>query len=487
MITHTRTLTACVQGCTMPGNRSGKEKAMIGNDVLDEIRALVGARHVLSSKEELLCYSYDPSPVIAMPDAVVFPGSTEEVAGVLRIANRGRIPVVPRGAGSNLCGGVIPTRGGIVLLSQRMNRILEIDRRNLTATVQPGVVLADLHAAVEKLGLFYPPDPASLAISTLGGNIAEGSGGPRAVKYGTTKDYVLGLEVVLASGDVIRTGGKTVKNVSGYDLTHLFVGSEGTLGFVTEIIVRLIPLPEDRHTLLAVFDRLEDAAEAVADIIAARVVPATIEIMDRICMKRVEAYKPTGLPVDAEAILLIEVDGSEQEVVRQGALVETLVLAHHGRELQAARNPADRDRLWVARRAAFAALASAKPSMASEDATVPREKVPEMVRTLHRLAKEHGLELGLMGHIGDGNLHPIVMTDERDTDEWHRVEGFYDEVFKAALQMGGTLTGEHGIGLNKRRFMKAQFGDAGVEVMRRIKRAMDPNDIMNPGKMLPDE
>ncbi len=460
---------------------------MIAKDILDELCSIVGPRNVLTTKEDVFCYSFDPSAVKAMPDAVVFPGSTEEVAGVLKIANRERIPIVPRGGGSNLCGGVVPTRGGIVLPTQRMNRITEIDRRNLTATVQPGVVLAHFHAEVEKLGLFYPPDPSSMSVSTLGGNVGEGAGGPHAVKYGTTKDYVLGLEVVLPSGDVIHTGGKTVKNVSGYDLTHLFIGSEGTLGFITEIIVRLIPLPECRHTLLAVFDKLEDAADAVAEIIAAKVVPTTIEIMDRTCTQQAETYRPTGLPMDADAVLLIEVDGSEHEVERQTAVVEKLVQSHRSRQLQVARTPAESERLWIARRTSFAALASAKSSMVSEDATVPRDKVPEMVRALQRLAKKHNLDVALMGHIGDGNLHPIIMTDERDKDEWHRVERFFDEVFETALAMGGTLTGEHGVGLAKRRFLKAQFGEAGVELMRRIKHAFDPNNIMNPGKIFPDE
>ena len=460
---------------------------MISKHVLNEIRSAVGQHCVLTDKEELVCYSCDPSTFIAMPDAVVFPQNTREVSDVLKIANRERIPVVPRGAGSNLCGGVVPIRGGIVLLTDRMNRILEIDQRNLTATVQPGVVLAHLHAAVERLGLFYPPDPASLSVSTLGGNVAEGAGGPRAVKYGTTKDYVLGLEVALPTGEVIRTGGKTVKNVSGYDLTHLFVGSEGTLGFIAEITVRLIPLPEAKHTLLAVFDRLDDAAEAVADVIAARVVPATIDIMDQTTMRYVEAYKPTGLPLDAEAVLLIEVDGSEQEVGRQSALVERVIRSHNGRKVQVARTAEASERLWTARRMAGGALAAAAPTVITEDATVPREKVPEMVRALHGLGRKYDVVVALMGHIGDGNLHPLILTDERKKDEWERVEKLVAEMFQSALALGGTLSGEHGIGLVKRPWMRAQFGEAGVEIMRKIKRVFDPNNIMNPGVMIPDE
>jgi len=460
---------------------------LISKKTLDEIRSVVGTRHVLTDKEEMVCYSCDPSTFIAMPDAVVFPQTTNEVADVLKIANRERIAVVPRGAGSNLCGGVVPTHGGMVVLTDRMNRILEIDQRNLTATVQPGVVLGHLHAAVEKLGLFYPPDPASLSVSTLGGNVAEGAGGPRGVKYGTTKDYVLGLEVVLPSGDVIRTGGKTVKNVSGYDLTHLLVGSEGTLAFITEITVKLIPLPEAKHTLLAVFDKLEDAAEAVADIIAARVVPATMDIMDQTTMRCVENYRPTGLPLEAEAVLLIDVDGSEQEVERQSALVEKLIKAHNGREVQVARTPEESDRLWTARRMAGTALSAASPTTITEDATVPREKVPQMVRTLHDLGNKHDIVVALMGHIGDGNLHPLILTDERNKEEWERVEKLVAEIFESALKLGGTLSGEHGIGRLKRPYMRAQFGDAGIELMRKIKRVFDPNNIMNPGVMIPDE
>lgn len=372
----------------------------------------------------------------------------------------------------------------MVVVTTQFNRILEIDEDNLTATVQPGMILADFHHAVEAVGLFYPPDPASLSVATLGGTVAEGAGGPRGVKYGTTKDYVIGLEVVLASGEIIRTGSKTMKDVSGYDLTHLFVGSEGTLGIITEITVRLLPLPEAKETCLAVFDSIDDAARAVTATIRSRIIPATLELLDDVTMRCIEAYKPTGLPQDAEAILLIEVDGSREEVARQLDRVVASARQAGAREVKVAQNEAEREALWQARRSAFAAMSRARPSIVVEDATVPRPAIPAMVRAIREAAHRHRVQVGLMAHAGDGNMHPQIMCDLRDEEEMGRVELFTQEIFRAALEMGGTLTGEHGIGLQKRPFLAWQFGDGGVEAMRRIKHALDPNGILNPGKVL---
>ncbi|MCL5074147.1 MAG: FAD-binding protein [Chloroflexi bacterium] len=456
---------------------------MINEQLSAALRQIVGRANVLDRAEELLCYSYDATPLTALPDAVVLPSTAQEIAAILQLANKERIPVVPRGAGTCLSGGPVPTSGGIVLLTARLNRILEIDTANLTATVQPGVVTADFHSAVERLGLFYPPDPASLSVSTMGGNVAEGAGGPRCFKYGTTKDWVTGLEVVLPTGEIIRTGGKTVKNVSGYDLTHLFIGSEGTLGVITEIIVRLIPLPEAKQTLLAIFTALDDAAKTVSAIVAAKIVPTTLELMDKVTIERIESYKPTGLPLDADGLLLIEVDGSGNEVTRQAELIEEIVRHCGAREIKVAQTPEESERLWEARRSAFAATARSCPTVIIEDATVPRDKVPEMVRHIRALAAKHHLAVAILAHAGDGNLHPNIMTDQRNKEELERVERFTAEMFQAALELGGTLSGEHGIGLLKSPFLEWEFGPAGTAVMRRIKSVLDPNNILNPGKM----
>lgn len=459
---------------------------MLSASVLKELRSIVGPEHVLTSPEELVCYSYDSTPVVSLPDAIVVPGDTSEVAEVLKVANRERLPVVPRGAGTNISGGSVPIKKGLVLSMSRFDRILEIDEQNLTATVQPAVVTANLHAAVECRGLFYPPDPSSLSASTIGGNVAEGAGGPRAVKYGTTKDYVLGLEVVLPSGAVMRTGGKTVKNVSGYNMTQLFVGSEGTLGVITEITLRLIPLPEARQTQLAIFDRLEDAARTVSSIIAARIVPTTIELIDNTSIRKIEAYRSVGYPVDADAVLLIEVDGSEAEVARQTEQIEQIVRTHGARELKIARTKDEAEQLWLGRRVSFGALARSKPTVVTEDVTVPRDKVAVMVQRLKHLAEKYALDVAIMGHAGDGNMHPLVMTDFRNLDEMERMERFFGEAFRIALELGGTLSGEHGIGSVKAPYMEMQFGKEGVEAMRAIKLALDPNNILNPGKIFPD-
>ncbi|MBI2303853.1 MAG: FAD-binding protein [Chloroflexi bacterium] len=455
-------------------------------EILRRLASVVGKDGLLTAAEDLLCYSYDATPVRHLPEAVVLPRSAAEVASVLSIANDALTPVVPRGSGTNLSGGSVPVAGGIVLATSRMNRILEIDADNLTATAQPGVILAQFHQAVEERGLFYPPDPASLKVATLGGTVAQGAGGPRGLKYGTTKDYVIALEVALAEGSLIRTGAKTVKNVSGYDLTHLLVGSQGTLGVITEITVRLLPLPQAKKTCLAIFDTIDAAAQAVASIIGRRIIPTTLELIDDVTMQCIEGYQKTGLPQDAEAVLLMEVDGSPQDVPRQ---FEEMVAAARdcgAREVRVAASEEEREALWTARRAAFAAVSRARPSIVIEDATVPRPALPQMVRAIKEAAQRYNLLVGLMAHAGDGNTHPQIMCDASDKEEMARVERFTEEIFRMALSLGGTLTGEHGIGLLKSRFLPWQFGEEGVAVMRRIKKALDPQGILNPGKMFPN-
>ncbi|MBI2909926.1 MAG: FAD-binding protein [Chloroflexi bacterium] len=458
---------------------------MLEKRVLDKLATIVGKGNVFTLPEDLVCYSYDATPTPHSPDAVALPDSAQRISAILKLANEKKIPVVPRGAGTNLSGGTIPIQGGIVLPLTRMNRILELDEDNLTATVQPGLVLADFQREVEGRGLFYPPDPGSLNVATMGGTVSEDAGGPRGAKYGTTKDYVKGLQVVLPTGEIIRTGGKTIKNVSGYDLTHLLVGAEGTLGVITEITVRLLPLPEAKLTCLAIFNTIDEAAEAVSAIVRNRIVPASLELMDDVTISYVEAYKPVGLPRDAGACLLIDVDGSAVDVPILLEKVSALCRQQGAREVRVAKTKEESDALWAARRIRFAALARARPTIITEDATVPRPLLPKAIRAFKEAAREYNVQVGFVAHAGDGNIHPGIMCDARDAEEMGRVQLFIQKVFKTALELKGTLSGEHGIGLLKSSFLPWQHGDEAVEAMRRIKRALDPNDILNPGKIFP--
>lgn len=458
---------------------------MIRKEVLQQLIKILGQEKVLTGKEDLYCHSFDATAGITgqMPEVVVTPASTEEVAKLVKVANKYKIPVYPRGAGTNLSGGTIPLQGGIVLSFVKMNQILEVDSQNLTATVQPGVIIQSLNEAVEPSGLIYPPDPGTVATATMGGSVAECSGGLRGLKYGVTKHYIMGLEIVLASGEVIRVGGKTVKNVTGYDLTKLFTGSEGTLGIITEIIVRLIPAPETRRSMMAVFSSLDDAAQVITGIINNKVIPATLEIMDNTTIRTVEAFAKAGLPVDAEAILLIEVDGIKEVVDKETEVVLKVCRKNNADQIQIARNDEERDKLWAARRAALPALSRVKPTTILEDATVPRSHIPAMIMAVKEIAKKYDLIIGTFGHAGDGNLHPTILCDARDKEEMERVDQAVDEIFKVALQLGGTLSGEHGIGMAKAKYLEWELGPAGVDVLKKIKEALDPNRILNPGKI----
>lgn len=450
--------------------------------LIQELKQIVGPEYVLDSPQALLCYSYDATFHAGRPEAVVLPDSTDQVAAIMRLATRERIPVTPRGAGTGMSGGSLP-KAGIALGLSRMNRIIELDRRNLLAVVQPGVITAELQGRAEAVGLFYPPDPASFRVSTIGGNIAENAGGPRCFKYGVTRDYVLGLTVVLPDGQILKTGGRTVKNVTGYDLTRLIVGSEGTLGIVTEATLRLIPMPEATKTLMAVFPKLDDAAEANAAIVAGGVTPATLEIMDQLSLQMVERYLHLGLPVEAEAVLLIEVDGFAETMERQAGQIAGICRSHRASEVRIAGDEAEREELWRARRAISTALFQVKPSKFNEDIAVPAAQVPEMIRRMHWVREKYGLTMAVFGHAGDGNLHPNFVTDLRDRDEVAKVEEALHEVAQIALSLGGTLSGEHGIGTTKAPYLEMEVGALGLDVMRRIKRAFDPLNILNPGKM----
>jgi len=457
---------------------------MLDKKTLADLKELVGAENVLTAEEDLACYSYDATPLLSRrPEAVVKPASTSEVAAIIELANRRGFKVVPRGSGTNLSGGTVPVEGGIVMPLTRMDRILEIDAENLTATVEPGVITSQLHAAVESRGLFYPPDPGSMTISTIGGNVAECAGGLRGLKYGVTKDYVMGLEVVLPTGEVINVGGKNVKDVAGYDLTRLMVGSEGTLGVVTKVIVKLIPYPESKRTLLALYRGVGDAGRTVSSIIAQKVIPATLEFLDAVTLRCIEDYVHIGLPLDVGAVLLIEVDGVPPVVEADAAKVERICHEHGALQVQVAANDEEGKKLATARRSALAALARARPTTILEDATVPRSRVAEMVEAVEGIARRYGLTIGTFGHAGDGNLHPTILTDERDSDEMSRVQRAVEEIFRTAISLGGTISGEHGIGVAKAPFLPLQANAAALDTMRRLKQALDPNGILNPGKL----
>ena len=452
----------------------------------DRLVAVVGYDRVSTGPAELLTYSYDGTFQQRVPDFVVAPERTEQVAAVLAAANELGVPVVPRGASSGLAGGTIPESGGVVLNLAGMRRIVEVDAANGVAVVEPGVITADLQAAVERVGLFYPPDPASLQQSTIGGNVNTNAGGPRCLKYGATRDYVLGLTVALVDGRVLRLGGKVVKSSTGYQLVQLFVGSEGTLGVVTEAILKLLPLPGCRATAMAIFPRLDDAGVAVTRLLTSGILPVAVELMDQTTINLVEDHTGMGLPRAAEALLLLEQDGNDAAAALQDVeRMADICRSSGASEVQVARDTAERDRLWAARRAVSPALGRVAPNKLGEDIVVPRAAVPEMIRRVRQIAEEHRLTIPIFGHAGDGNLHPNVLFDRRRDGELERVEGAAAAIFRAALELGGTLSGEHGIGTLKREFMEEALGAEVVGLMRGVKRLLDPKGILNPGKKLP--
>lgn len=450
-----------------------------------ELEAILGRERVKWKEEDLHSYAFDASFGYYLPDVVVQPQSTEEVADLVRFANRHLIPITPRGHSTSLSGGPLPVQAGLVLDMSRMDAKLEIDADDLIAIVSPGVTTGRLHREAESYGLMYPPDPSSSSVSTIGGNLAENSGGPRGLKYGVTKDYVLGLEVVMPTGEVIRTGGRTMKNVTGYDLTRLIVGSEGTLGVITEAVLRLIPKPAASETLSAVFDDVVDAGRAIAAMLASGIVPAKIELMDRACMEAVEQYEPCGLPTKADALLLIELDGHPAAIAEEMTRVQAICERFRASGVRRAENEAEREELWRARKLVSPALARIKPTKISEDICVPKSQIPAAIERLRQIRQEYKLDLVVFGHAGDGNLHPNIMCDQRDKDEMRRVEQAVEAIFQATLELGGTLSGEHGIGTMKSAFLKWELGEDGVRFMERIKQAWDPNGIMNPGKIFP--
>jgi glycolate oxidase len=456
----------------------------LSSQIISDLSRITDGKNVLTAAEDIIPYSFDGTAALQqLPGCVVLPSSREEVVAVMRLANQTKVPVVTRGSGTGLSGGSLPVPGCIVLCLAKMDKVLELDRANLTLLAEAGAVTQSISDAATAAGLFYPPDPGSMKISTIGGNVAENSGGLRGLKYGITRNYVMGLEAVLPDGEVMWTGNKCVKDVAGYSLKDLFIGSEGTLAVITKVLLKLVPKPQAKQTMLATFAEMDKAAQTVSDIIAARIVPCTLEFLDRTTIRCVEEFAKVGLPLDCEALLLMETDGHPAAVAEEAAEMETIARKNGAMEVRRARDDAEAARLAMARRSAFSALARLAPTTILEDATVPRSELAGMIRFVAEVARKYQLRIGTFGHMGDGNLHPTFLTDERNTAEMHRVERAFTDIFNEAIRLGGTITGEHGVGVAKKSFLPKFAGNAQMRVMRELRRALDPNRILNPGKM----
>lgn len=457
---------------------------MLKPEIKNRLVEIVGTENFLDSKEDRITYSYDGTPIISnLPEAVIKPKTVQELSSIMKIANQEKIAIVPRGSGTGLSGGSVPIENSIVITLNHWNKIIEIDKENLTILVEPGVITGQIHSEVEKLGLFYPPDPGSAAICTIGGNVAENAGGIRGLKYGVTKDYVMGLEVVTPDGNTLKTGGKVVKDVAGYNLKDLFIGSEGTLGIITKILLKLIPYPEVTKTILVYFSKLEEAAKTVSDIIAAKILPSALEFLDKTTIKCVEDFAHLGLDTNIDALLLIEVDGYKDIAEKEAEKVLDICKKNNCSYIELAKDSNHANKLRAARKVAFSALARIKPTTILEDATVPRSEIAKMIVGINNIASKYNLTFGIFGHAGDGNLHPTCLTDERNLEEIKRAESAFEEIFELAISLGGTITGEHGVGLSKKKFLNKVVGKDGLEIMMKIKEALDPNVIMNPGKV----
>jgi glycolate oxidase len=453
-------------------------------NLITDLSGRFAPANVLTRPEDLMSYSYDGTPILQqLPDAVVFATSTQEVVDILRIAAERQVPVVTRGSGTGLSGGSVPVPGCIVLCLARMNKILELDSANLTMMVEPGVINIEVANRADSVGLFYPPDPGSMKVSTIGGNVSENSGGLRGLKYGVTRDYVMGLEVVLPTGEVFFTGNKCVKDVAGYSLKDIFIGSEGSLGIVTKILLKLIPKPAARKTLMATYERMDEAAATVSQIIEAKIIPCTMEFMDKVTIKCIEDYSHVGLPLDCEAILLMETDGHPAAVEDEAQQMEKIARENGARSVSVAKDTEEAVKLMTARRMAIPAMARVAPTTILEDATVPRSRLAEMVRFVQKMATKYQLTVGTFGHFGDGNLHPTFLANERNPGEIHRVHEAVTEIFAYAVSLGGTISGEHGIGLTKKSFLPGAIGEVNVRVLKNLKKVFDPKNILNPGKI----
>ncbi len=457
---------------------------MVTPEILKKLEAIVGKDRLKTSQEDLLTYAYDAYVMEFMPEAVLFPKATDEVSKIMKVAGEHKIPVTPRGAGSGLMSGALAKQGGIVVCFSMMNRILEVNTANRYAVVEPGVVISEFQKEVEKVNLFYPPDPGSATVATMGGAVMMNAGGMRGVKYGVTRDYVMGLEIVLPSGEIMETGTKTSKDVTGYDLTRLLCGSEGTLALTTKIIVRLLPKPKTKRTLQAIYNRIDDAGTTVAKIIEAGIIPATLELMDRTIIKAIEDYAHLGLPLDAQAVLLIDVDGDPETVERQARLIADFCRNQGARDVRVSQSEKENEQLWMGRRAAFGAVARMRPTCVIEDATVPVSYLTAALKKVIEIAERNRVQIAVLAHAGDGNLHPLILCDQRDHGEMERVEKAMGEIVDYAISVGGTLSGEHGIGIAKAKYLPRQLSPTALQMMKAIKKTFDPQGILNPGSFL---
>lgn len=457
---------------------------MVPPTLVASLEDLLGPQWVRRRPRDLLAYAYDATGEKHLPGAVVFPGSTAEVAAVMRLARAHGVPVVPRGAGTNVSGGTLPVAGGLVLAMQRMNRVLSIDPVSRRAVVEPAVTNLAIQEALAPYGFFYPPDPSSHRVSTIGGNCQENSGGPHCVKYGVTANHVRGVELVLADGSVVMLGGEA-EDWPGYDLTGVVVGAEGTLGVVTRVVLHILPLPEAVQTILAVYRDLEACVRSVSDIIAARIVPAALELLDREFIRVIQASMDAGYPLDAEAVLVVEVDGPPEGLADQAERIAGICRRGGAVRVEAAAAAADRERLWQGRRAAYACLARVNNFLWVMDMTVPRHRLVEMMRQVLAICRRHGVEVYTVAHAGDGNLHPIIPFKPSDAASRARVRAADREILQACVAMGGSISGEHGIGTDKIEQMRLQYDEAALDLMRRVQRAFDPGGLMNPGKNVP--
>ena len=454
--------------------------------LFEDLMKIFSSKNVLSTYEERLTYSYDATNTSFMPDAAVIPQNLEQVVQVMKYASASKIPIVSRGAGSGYTGGSLPVKGGIVVSFEQMNKILSVNKEKMYAVVEPGVVTQNFFDEMEKLGLFYPPDPSSLKTSTLGGNVAECAGGLRGRKYGVTKNYVLGLEFVLYNGDIIRTGVLSQNGDAGYDLDGILIGSEGTLAVITKIALKLLKRPTYEETILAGFNQMEDAAKVVADITASGITPSILEFIDGDTLTCVLEYIQTNQVEKAEAVLLIETDGEKEQAHKEAEEIIKICQKNNAKSLKFADTKDEKDNLWKIRRSVSASLLRLAPTKVNEDVCVPPSQLPELVQGIKKLSKDYNVQINTFGHAGDGNLHVNFMTDSRDKEKMHRVEQAVEKLFDLTLKLGGTLSGEHGIGTTKAKFMEKEVGKSGIEFMKQVKRAFDPDGIINPGKIFPE-
>lgn len=459
---------------------------MLTDNLIKELNKALPKENILSDEAERYVYSFDASnnqQNKALPDAVVFVENIEQVLKVVKIANEQMTPIICRGAGTNTVGACIPTHGGIVLNFSKMNKILEINPENMTTRVQPGVVVGDLQKAVEKQGLFYPPDPSNLKISTIGGSIAQNSAGARCFKYGATKDYIIDMLVVMANGELIRTGSNTIKNATGYNLGSIFIGSEGTLGIVVEATIKLIPKPEETQVIMAYFDTVEDSIYVVNKIIEKQVFPATIDFMDKNAIQTVEKFYPTGLLCDKESALIIELDGYNTEISRQRETICEILRTNNATNIQYSRTKEEAEHIWAARRSSMAACTKLKPNVTTDDIIVPRSNLAKLVKGVQDICTRHNLTVCLVGHVGDGSVHPQIPIDYNNKDEYKHYKIAKSEIYQLTARLGGIISGEHGIGLEKKAYISQVVDGGALGYMRQIKKIFDPKNILNPYKI----